>query len=45
MPVKGFLTKEQVKRLKKELKESKLPYVRERVLILLLQNDGKHNKK
>lgn len=41
MPVKGFLTKEQVKRLKKELKESKLPHVRERVLILLLQNDGK----
>lgn len=41
MPVKGFLTKEQVKELRKELKESELAYVRERILILLLQNDGK----
>ena len=41
MPVKDFLTLEQVSRLQSALKESELPYVRERILILLLQNDGK----
>jgi transposase len=41
MPAKNFLTREQVKRLQEELKQSELPHVRERILILLLQNDGK----
>lgn len=41
MPVKSFLTTEQVTKLQTALKESELPHVRERILILLLQNDGK----
>lgn len=41
MPVKNFLTSEQVSRLQEALRESELPHVRERILILLLQNDGK----
>ena len=41
MPVKSFLTPEQVTKLQTALKESELPHVRERILILLLQNDGK----
>ena len=41
MPVKNFLKPEQVSRLQEALRESELPYVRERVLILLLQNNGK----
>lgn len=41
MPVKGFLTPQQVSQLQSALKESGLSYVRERILILLLQNDGK----
>ncbi len=40
-PVKNFLTSEQVSKLQKALKESELPHVRERILIILLQNDGK----
>ena len=39
--VKGFLTSQQVSTLQQALKESELPHVRERILILLLQNDGK----
>lgn len=41
MPVKSFLTLEQVTKLQTALRESELPHVRERILILLLQNDGK----
>ena len=41
MPVKSFLTPDQVTKLQTALKESELPHVRERILILLLQNDGK----
>lgn len=41
MPVKDFLKPEQVSRLQEALRESELPYVRERILILLLQNNGK----
>lgn len=40
-PVKNFLTSEQVKRLQKALRESEQPHVRERILILLLQNEGR----
>lgn len=40
-PIKNFLTSEQVSTLQQALKESELPHVRERILILLLQNDGK----
>lgn len=39
--VKNFLTPEQVNTLQQALKGSELPHVRERILILLLQNDGK----
>jgi transposase len=41
MPVKNFLTPDQVEKLQSALRESELPHVRERILILLLQNDGK----
>ncbi|BAU63941.1 hypothetical protein STA3757_48560 (plasmid) [Stanieria sp. NIES-3757] len=41
MPVKGFLSQEQQKKLQKELKEHEHPEIRERILILLLLNDGK----
>ena len=41
LPVKNFLTSEQVSKLQKALRESELPHVRERILIILLQNDGK----
>ena len=44
MPVKGFLTLEQINKLQETLKECDLPHVRERALILLLQNDGKTHK-
>ncbi|ACC84956.1 IS630-like element ISNpu2 family transposase [Nostoc punctiforme] len=40
-PAKNFLTTEQVSKLQQALKESELPHVRERILIILLQNDGK----
>jgi len=40
-PVKNFLTLEQVSKLQKALKDSELPHMRERILIFLLQNDGK----
>lgn len=40
-PVKNFLTSEQVSKLQQALKDSELAHVRERILILLLQNDGK----
>lgn len=41
MPAKGFLSQEQQKKLQKTLKEHKHPEIRERILILLLLNDGK----
>lgn len=41
MPAKGFLTQEQQEKLQKSLKEEEHPEIRERVLILLLLNDGK----
>lgn len=44
MPAKGFLTSEQINKLQETLRECDLPHVRERVLILLLQNDGKTQK-
>lgn len=40
-PAKNFLTPEQVSSLQQALKESEQPHVRERILIILLQNDGK----
>ncbi|ULP73063.1 hypothetical protein BDGGKGIB_02716 [Nodularia sphaerocarpa UHCC 0038] len=42
-PAKNFLTSEQVTQLQQALKESEseLPHVRERILIILLQNDGR----
>ena len=43
-PAKNFLTLEQVIGLQKTLKESDLSHVRERILIILLQNDGRTQK-
>ncbi len=40
-PAKNFLTPSQVSQLQQALKESELAHVRERILIILLQNDGK----
>ncbi len=40
-PAKNFLTSSQVIQLQQALKESELSHVRERILIILLQNDGK----
>jgi transposase len=40
-PTRNFLTLEQVQELQQALKESELPHVRERILIILLQNDGR----
>ncbi len=41
MPAKGFLDLEQQKKLQKALKEHEHPEIRERILILLLLNNGK----
>ena len=41
MPAKNHLSQEQRERLLKILKEHENPYVREKVLILLLMNEGK----
>jgi transposase len=41
MPAKNHLFQEQKERLLKTLKEHENPYVREKILILLLMNDGK----
>ena len=41
MPAKGFLTQEQLKKLQTALRESESHKVRERILMLLLMNDGK----
>jgi transposase len=40
-PAKNFLTTEQVSKLQQALKDSDQPHVRERILIIVLQNDGK----
>jgi len=40
-PAKNFLMPSQVSQLQQALKESGKPHVRERILIILLQNDGK----
>ncbi len=44
-PAKNFLTPEQVIGLQKTLKQSELSHVRERILIILLQNDGRTQQK
>jgi hypothetical protein len=44
VPVKNFLTAEQVKKLQDVLRENPLPRVREKILIILLQNDGKTHR-
>jgi transposase len=41
MPAKNHLSQEQKERLLKAMKEDENPQIRERVLILLLINDGK----
>ena len=41
MPAKNHLSQEQREKLLKHLKEQENPYVREKILILLLMNDGK----
>ena len=41
MPAKGFLTTQQIKKLQTALRESESPQFRERILMLLLMNDGK----
>ena len=41
MPATGFLKQEQKEKLQKNLKEHEHPEIRERILILLLLNDGK----
>ena len=41
MPAKNHLYQEQREKLLKHLKEEDNPYVREKILILLLMNDGK----
>ncbi len=44
-PAKNFLTPLQVTQLQQALKESEQQHVRERILIILLQNDGKPQHK
>ena len=41
MPIKNYLTLEQKTTLQHYLKKHEHPDVRERILIILLQNDGK----
>jgi len=41
MPATNHLSQEQRERLLKALKEHENPYVREKIFILLLMNDGK----
>ena len=45
MPAKNYLNLEQVKKLQQSLKQEKKGKIRERILILLLLNDGKTQKK
>lgn len=44
MPAKNHLNSEQVKKLQKSLKQEENGEIRERILILLLLNDGKTQK-
>ena len=44
MPVKNFLSQEQKQSLQQALRESEQPELRERVLMLLLMNEGKTYK-
>jgi hypothetical protein len=41
LSIKNFLKAEQVKKLQEALRENPLPQGRERVLIILLPNDGR----
>ncbi len=41
MPVKNYLKMDEKQKLQNELKYNDHPDIRERILILLLQNDGK----
>ncbi|ASC72877.1 hypothetical protein XM38_038370 [Halomicronema hongdechloris C2206] len=41
MPIKNYLTPEEKQELQKQLKSHEHPDIRERILILLLRNDGK----
>ena len=45
MPAKNHLNPKQIEKLQKALKEEKSANIRERVLILLLLNDGKTQSK
>ena len=42
MPIKKFLSPEEKKYLQKALRTEKRPEIRERILIFLLENDGKN---
>lgn len=42
MPTKNFLSPEEKEYLQKALKQENRPEVRERILIFLLENDGKN---
>ncbi len=44
MPAKNHLNSEQVKKLQQSLKQEENREIRERILILLLLNDGKTQK-
>ena len=44
MPVKNYLKKEEKEKLQRELKYNDHPDIRERILILLLQNDSKNQQ-
>lgn len=41
MPAKNHLTSKQIEKLQKALKEERNGYFREKIVILLLLNDGK----
>ena len=41
MPIKNYLTPEEKLELQQQLKSHEHPAIRERILILLLRNDGK----
>ncbi|MBD2005943.1 MULTISPECIES: helix-turn-helix domain-containing protein, partial [Cyanophyceae] len=45
MPAKNYLNQEQVEKLQKALKEEDNGHIRERILMLLLLNDGKTQAK
>jgi DNA-binding CsgD family transcriptional regulator len=45
MPAKNHLTPKQIEKLQKALREEDKPNIRERILILLLLNDGKTQSK